>query len=163
LTLSASAGSAFLGGIVSSLRCPAADTPYEGCTWLDSPRLVARGTPQIVAGPGGALAGTQVFDVVPPGGVEPDPGWGTIRLAMAAAPGRSGELTTSLNYLRDGGIAEVSGSDVLAYTAAPGGTSGQPAVAAAVGTAVLLPVSRAGDLRVLRCTDLFSGPVAVPR
>jgi hypothetical protein len=107
LTLSASAGSAFLGGIVSSLRCPAADTPYEGCTWL--------------------------------------------------------ELTTSLNYLRDGGIAEVSGSDVLAYTAAPGGTSGQPAVAAAVGTAVLLPVSRAGDLRVLRYTELFSGPVAVPR
>jgi hypothetical protein len=163
LSLSASAASSFLGGIVVSFRCAAADTPYEGCTALDSPRLVPRGRARVLAGPDGTLAATQVFDVVPPGAVTPDPAWGTIRLAVAARPGRDGALTTSLAYLRNGDTAEVSGSDVLAYTAGFGDTARQPGIAAAVGTAVLLPITRAGDLRVLRYAETFAGTVPAPQ
>jgi hypothetical protein len=132
LELFAGAGSAGLTATVLSLQCPAADSPFADCTRVPAPQLTPLGNARAVAGPDGTVAATRLLGVAPADVSTTDPdAWGTIRLSVAVAPGRSGRLTAPLNYVSDGDTAFVSGLELLEYDASRAG--GAPRYVAALG------------------------------
>jgi hypothetical protein len=160
--LGAESGESGLYATARSYRCATPGTPYEECEPLDGVRLTARATSAaLVAGTDGRVAATQTFGVAPEESADPDPdAWGTIRLAVVAAPGPAGDVRTSLGYRRSG--TTVEGSTSLTYGAAAGDTSRAPVIAVTLGTVLLLPPSRDGERTAVQYSRVFSGPVPAP-
>jgi hypothetical protein len=163
VTLVAETGSSELVAVSRSYRCPAPAAEYEECTLLDGVRLTPRGTTRLVTGADGRLAATRAFAVAPEPVADDDPGaWGTIRLAVAAAPGGNGALDAGIRFQRDGVTAELSGSTELRYATSPGDTARAPVFVATLGTALMLPPARVPEQARLTYRLPWGGVIPAP-